>query len=566
MQQTIYKNCSTKQKHRQTKKYILSKFKNKVMQNNRNEFEEIRRILNELRNKRNKMVFIGGNYKEDKELFETLKDAIKEVGLIPIIAKDIFERLDPREIHDESLRLLHNCGFAIIDITNPAGQLMELERARDYNVVTFVSYNNSEKEKEVTHNRHPSRMPLTLSKVMESWGLGYLIQYETHEELKRFIKSILLINHLKETPEKAIEKIIGSKPEKIVLITSIGVLRNCGSGEKIKNLLSKFDERKIITGIITGWDFETRGKKMAETYGAKFVACEGGSILYTKSNDGWKEVVDICDDNSLNFVKFANKCVIYAINEYRKEKGLEKIVFFSQANKKSVCYYLNPPKKIRDKLDDMKNEEPITIEKFIEKVKSICEIDERKVSGSKVEYKKPKDDQLEQDLLYSIEKVNATERTFHPYSIIIEEDKIVVDLDPGIDYEEFSYKDIENIVERAFKEISKDYRKFEQLYTKIIPQRDICIDILCKSKDETLNPILKKIIAKDEKENTLIIYLSKGTESDIPMIFKGYSSEYKFIAVGDNYISDRLKRAGVIPLGDTAEAVIEKLLKILNKI
>jgi|GEM_PF-2649912 hypothetical protein len=69
----------------------------------------------------------------------------------------------------------------------------------------------------------------------------------------------------------------------------------------------------------------------------------------------------------------------------------------------------------------------------------------------------------------------------------------------------------------------------------------------------------------EDKTHTLVIYLSKGTESDIPMIFKGYSSKYNFIAVGNNNISDRLKRAGVIPLGESTKSVIENILKIIKQ-
>ena len=103
---------------------------------------DFKKMLNKLRNKRDEMVFIGGNYEKDRTISSALKEVIDEIGLIPIIAEDVYEGIDPSKIHDESLRLLHNCSFAVIDITNPAGQLMELERVRDCGVVTFVSYSS----------------------------------------------------------------------------------------------------------------------------------------------------------------------------------------------------------------------------------------------------------------------------------------------------------------------------------------------------------------------------------------------------------------------------------------
>ena len=526
-----------------------------------NNFKKMEEMLNELRNKRDEMVFIGGNYDKDNDKFNDLKKVIDEIGLIPIIAKEVYKDIDPSRIHDESLRLLHNCGFAVIDITNPAGQLMELERARDYGVVTFVSYSS----------RHPSKMPITLAKAMENWGLGYLFNYETFEGLKKFVRSILLINHLKGyTPEEILTKIIGEKPKELFLITSIGVLTTEKETEEkesekeiknIKELLKKFDKRIIITG----WDFQTQGRKEAEKYEADLIACEGGCILYKKNYD-FREAEDYCDENSVRLVKIANRCIIRAINEYRKEKDLEQVVFYSQADKKSICYYLNPPENIREgRLNKMKKETGLTVNDFAEKVKGRCEILPKSTTNRKVEYEKPQDPQTEETLLYAIEKVNAVDRTFLPYSITIDENKIQVHLlSDSSNYREFTYRDIENIVEKGFTKINYE-KYYEQLYTKILPQKDICIDILCKSKDEILIPLLKKVVKEKDKENTLVIYLSKGTESDIPMIFKGYSSGYNFIAIGDDNISDRLKRAGVIPLGKSTTEVIGKILEIKNK-
>lgn len=503
---------------------------------------DVVKTLNILRDKRNLMVFVGGSYEKDKTILNALKETIKKVELIPIIAEEVYKNLNPDEIHGESLRLLHNCSFAVIDITNPSGQLMELERARDYGVVTFVPYSS----------QHPSKMPTTLSKVMESWGLGYLFKYEHIEGLEKFVKSMLHINHLKGmTSEEIIRAIVGTETKKLLLITSIGVLKpEEHARAEIKNLLNKIG-RKII---ITGWDYKTRWKE-ASNYCVDAIVSEN-CILHTKSNSEFNKTKDYCDEGTLRLVKFANKQVLYAIQDYIKEKHLKSVVFFSQANEKSICYYLNPPKTIREKLERYKEEKPYTINNFAEKVKSEYGCTGT-ITGNKIEYAKPRDTQAEEALLYTIEKINARYRTFHPYSINVEENKLFVDLEPLNSYKEFSYRDIENIVEITLAKIKME-NYYEQLYKKVQPQKDVCIDIFCKSKDEIFVPLLNNMINDDK--DTLVVYLSKGTESDIPMIFSGYSSEYNFIAVGTDDVSDRLKRAGVIPLGESIAEVIRKIL------
>jgi len=524
-----------------------------INDNSNKEIEKIAKIFRELREKRKRMVFIGCNYVEDKSILDELKEAVKNVkvnneSFIPIVAKDIFEDIDLTEIHEESLRLLHNCGFAIIDITNPAGQLMELERARDYGVITFVTYSSS----------HASAMAVSLSKIMENWGIGYLVKYDDIDGLKKFMKS----NYLQwKSPREVIKKVIEGAPNKFILLTSIGVI---GSEEikddEIKSLLNKFEE--IV--IITGWDFKTRGKKEAEKYNAKYILCEN-CILYEKLNNQFKQVACFCDDESLKLVKEINRYTIHTILEYAEQNNIKPVVFFSQGDEKSICYYINPPEKIRKELKKYEETKDFGTSEFIKEVEKLCRI-EGKEKGNVVEFPKPLDSQVEAALLYIIEKVNARYRTFRPYSIDFQNDKILVDLNPPEEYKEFSYKDVENIVEMVLDKMMKDKKDIEKVYNRIVPQKDICIDIFCKTKDEVLGSLLDKILEKKKigDKDTLFVYLSKGTESDIPMIFKGYSSKYKFIALGTDDISERLKRAGVIPLGKSIRDVLKNFLDLMN--
>lgn len=509
----------------------------------KNDVNKIVNALNELRSNRRNIVFIGGNYNYDKQIFNILKETINSINLIPIIANEIFINLKPNEIHEESLRLLHNSSFALIDITHPAGQLMELERARDYNVITFVFYSSES----------TSTMPFSLLKVMDKWRLGYSFKYDTQKGLQKFVKSIMVINHIDgKIPKDIIKEIINDDPKELLLVTSVGIIDT--KEEKSDEIIKVLDNipRKIL---MTGWDFKTRGKEYANKYHFDMTVCEN-SILYCKTKNKLTKKDDFNDEKSLSFVKIANKHIIYAIQNYVKKKKIECIVFFSQANEKSICYYLNPTKEIRDKLKKYSEIEPCKIEYFVKKVKDICGQDGF-VEGDKIKYSIPTDNDVEISLFYAIEKMNAKYRTFHPYSINIEDREAILDLNPIKDYEEFSYSDVENIVNLALANMNDDYEVF---HDKIHPQRDICIDIFYKSKDEILVQLLDKMV--EHHEETLVVYLSKGTESDIPMIFSGYRSKYNFISIGNDDISERLKRAGVIPFGESIKKVIKNIVEM----
>ena len=88
-----------------------------------------------------KRVFIGGNY----DFLATLRqiaDFVREYDFEPIIAYDF----DVPNIHDGDLRLLHNCKYAIFAVSISAGELMELERCKDYGTKTLVVYQARERD------------------------------------------------------------------------------------------------------------------------------------------------------------------------------------------------------------------------------------------------------------------------------------------------------------------------------------------------------------------------------------------------------------------------------------
>lgn len=86
-----------------------------------------------------KRVFIGGNYTGSRigNLFE-IKKAVEKKGHTPVIALEFNDQNPP--VHDHSLLLLHNCKYAIFDVSADSGYLMEVERTLDYRTITLLVY------------------------------------------------------------------------------------------------------------------------------------------------------------------------------------------------------------------------------------------------------------------------------------------------------------------------------------------------------------------------------------------------------------------------------------------
>lgn len=123
-------------------------------------------------------VFIGGNYDYMPVLREIGKYT-EENGFQPILAYD-FEI--ENSIHDFDLRLLHQCKYAIFDETHPAGELMEIERSKDYAVSVFIVYQVRDLENDEPP-AHVSSMVTSLKYPMRG--------YSSFEKLKSVISEWL---------------------------------------------------------------------------------------------------------------------------------------------------------------------------------------------------------------------------------------------------------------------------------------------------------------------------------------------------------------------------------------
>ena len=114
-------------------------------------------------------VFIGGDY-ESVYLLDAIIAPVVSLKLTPIIAAEF--KTTPENIHNDALLLLHNCKYAIFDVSRKGGHMMEAERTLDYGTKTLFVCNKNEQSR--------------VSEMLKS--LGTKIDYfESRKELKDII-------------------------------------------------------------------------------------------------------------------------------------------------------------------------------------------------------------------------------------------------------------------------------------------------------------------------------------------------------------------------------------------
>lgn len=82
-----------------------------------------------------KRVFIGGDYVNYYFILGWIKKLVERARYTPILAKEFKTQGMPTR--DHALLLLHNCKYAIFDISAKGGHLMEIERTVDYKTNSF---------------------------------------------------------------------------------------------------------------------------------------------------------------------------------------------------------------------------------------------------------------------------------------------------------------------------------------------------------------------------------------------------------------------------------------------
>lgn len=127
-------------------------------------------------------VFVGGNYDFMSKLRD-IKTAVFELksGFFPILPYDDFQ-LRRGEIHDWDLRLLHNCKYAIFDVTEPGGELMEIGRCAEYKTHALLVYDS----------RGPATEPPKARTMLLESGEHEHHSYGCFEDLKAVVEEFLL--------------------------------------------------------------------------------------------------------------------------------------------------------------------------------------------------------------------------------------------------------------------------------------------------------------------------------------------------------------------------------------
>lgn len=120
-------------------------------------------------------VFIGGDYESISSLDLIIRSVV-DFGLVPIIAKEF--KSSPERIHHDSLLLLHNCKYAIFDVSGKGGHMMEAERTLDYGTETLF----------VCNKKEAPRVSAMLSSIGEKYKIHY---FENRSELKKHISDFL---------------------------------------------------------------------------------------------------------------------------------------------------------------------------------------------------------------------------------------------------------------------------------------------------------------------------------------------------------------------------------------
>jgi hypothetical protein len=122
-------------------------------------------------------VFVGGSYSMHIAEIRCIGEICKKEGFDPIIA-DLFETPQDK-VHHHALMLLHECRRAIFEVSDDVGQLMEIERLRDYQVVSLML---CQKDK--------TRLSTMLRTLVDSSDC-FFQQYGNIEEMSNHVKEFL---------------------------------------------------------------------------------------------------------------------------------------------------------------------------------------------------------------------------------------------------------------------------------------------------------------------------------------------------------------------------------------
>jgi hypothetical protein len=156
---------------------VYSQVEARIAEEARQEEAAEKRTIESLTQPPERCCFVGGNYYAGGPNLEPIRHIVSDEGFEPIMPLD-FE-IAETDVHHRSLLLLHLCRKAIFEVTSPAGQLMELERCRDYDIEPLLVRN-------VLRDQDPH-----VSQMISSMAGVKVEPYTTPEELRPLIHDYL---------------------------------------------------------------------------------------------------------------------------------------------------------------------------------------------------------------------------------------------------------------------------------------------------------------------------------------------------------------------------------------
>jgi hypothetical protein len=121
-----------------------------------------------------------GNY-DNVSILRMISEIISDLGYQLILALEF--DVPPSQVHDYDLLLLHNCRYAIFEITMPNGHLMELERAKEYVVQTLAVYQARDESRKPPPTVTSMILPMKIPKY------GYLVFDDLNVCISEFLPS-----------------------------------------------------------------------------------------------------------------------------------------------------------------------------------------------------------------------------------------------------------------------------------------------------------------------------------------------------------------------------------------
>ncbi|MFB6137755.1 MAG: hypothetical protein ABEJ42_05365 [Halobacteriaceae archaeon] len=265
------------------------------------------------------------------------------------------------------------------------------------------------------------------------------------------------------------------------------------------------------TVVMTGWNLSDKGDEIVDTYDPDVIVTEGGTFAHPAPEFDPQPLFEACPT-----VRRGTAAALRGVAETLGEDA----VVLSQANTRSTCLYVNPP---RDLYATELRPQQAPEDRSVEHLR--FELDEQ--AGVEVDVVSASDDVTEipatDHAVYQFEKYQATSRPFRPYRILeFSGDHVRVQLCSEEVFETRSYSSLTEsgstppsklveIAHEARDEMPDEHR------TRVQPQTDYCIDVFARKKSEALDGPLPDIAGFDVSTDN-VVYVSKGTRSDVGLI------------------------------------------------